>query len=201
MNRLITISQLRADREPEVATVTKPRWFGKEREEFFRKFFPHNLSCYVELGSFLGASAQYVVENWPTANVIAIDHFLGSPEHFSIPELEAVLPNLMQHFMKNLWPWRDRVFVVPASTWNGLVEVRDSEQFCGGLLVPQVIYIDACHERDYVLADTVMAATLFPNAFICGDDYGWFSVADGVAAAAKLLDRRLCVFKGAWYLE
>lgn len=44
----------------------------------------------------------------------------------------------------------------------------------------QVIYIDANHHYDPVLADIGRCAELFPEAAICGDDWDYPDVMRGV---------------------
>ena len=181
---------------PDLPVLKEPCWFNAQHEVFFWNRFPADLRLYVELGSFLGASAGYVLKTWPRAAVIAIDHFAGSAEHVSSPSIAAILPQLFEHFCVNLWDYKDRLFPLRMSTIEGLKLLAERQ------IIPDVMYVDAAHDTESVLADVVLAATLFPDTFIFGDDWGgWPTVRDGAIKAAVKLGREVANNGHIWWLE
>lgn len=180
---------------PDFPVCMQPCWFGTEHATFFQQHLPKHLRLYVELGSFLGASAGYVLENWPTATVVAIDHFFGSSEHAATPEIAVILPNLFERFCSNLWDYRSRLRPLRMFTLDGLRLLADRG------IVPDVIYVDAAHASDAVFTDTHASATLFPETYIFGDDWRWPTVQEGACRAAAVLGRRIHNDGILWWLE
>ena len=123
----------------------------------------------VELGSWLGYSARFMLENAPKAVVICIDHWRGSPEHEENDSASIYLPNLYNDFLSICWEYRDRIVPVRELTLDGMRVVAELG------LTPDIVYVDASHDYESVKADLEMASRLFPTAELIGDDY------DGVA--------------------
>lgn len=134
----------------------------------------------LELGSFQGLSSRWFAQEMPAgATLICIDHWLGSSEHHRRPDWEAKLATLHETFLQNLWPHRQRVVPMKIDTINGMQELRDLE------IIPDLVYVDASHEEEFVFADTDQALRLFPKAKILGDDWPHDSVRAGVVRAAR----------------
>ena len=132
-------------------------WLWDDVREGLDKLVNGSTRCYCELGSWCGASARYVAERAKHATIWCIDTWdgRGLEQH---PDADKCL----QLFQANLWPYRDRVFMIQARTTDGVLEVCQ---------VPDVIYIDAEHTQAAVSADLAACQMLWPTAIICGDDY------------------------------
>jgi len=157
-------------------------WFQPCNARLLRRFLGPQTELIVELGSWLGRSARFMLHAAPNASVICIDHWRGSPEHHRPGrDVRDKLPRLYQTFLRNMWDGRGRVVPVRADTIDGLSEV-------GRLgLAPDVIYVDAGHDYREVSAELRTAIDLFPRAQIAGDDWIYF---DGVRRAVGQLARR-----------
>ena len=162
-------------------------WFSECNARMLSRFLGPQTGLAVELGSWLGASARHILRAAPRAVLVCVDHWQGSREHRLPGAAEASrLPTLYETFLRNLWPWRDRVVPLRAGSLAGLAEVHAAG------LQPELIYVDASHEYDDVLADVSEALRLFPRAQLVGDDYSapWPGVrktVDDIAARCGLL--------------
>jgi len=145
-------------------------WFGDENRTVLRSLIGE-AGIVLELGAWLGMSTRFLLENTPGV-VITVDHWQGSPEHTGMPELVA----LWETFVRNCWDHRSRSRLIPmrTRTLDGMRELHELG------IVPDVIYVDADHERESVAADVREALTLFPRAHLVGDDWTWDSVRAGV---------------------
>lgn len=151
----------------------------------------------VELGSWWGKSAKIMVEAEPELRLICIDHWKGSDEHIKEPHLRALIAQSYDRFICNLWPYRDRVVALIATTMHGLGYVADA------WLHPELIYIDAGHDFTSVWGDITLAAGLFPEAQLCGDDYGnaFPDVRYAVNDASNYLDVDVEQENGLWWFK
>jgi len=160
--------------EPPAVEPDDRGWCAGQNRATLKAALGPDTKVVLELGSFLGLSTRFICEYAPNATIIAIDHWRGSVEHQPRPELAAVLPVLYETFLKNLWPWRDRVVPVRETTVVGMATVNQ----CG--IIPDVVYIDAAHDADSVGADLRAVLEMWPDAHIIGDDWTWASVRCGV---------------------
>ena len=81
----------------------------------------------VECGSWLGMSARAILFAAPNAAVVCCDHWKGSIEHQPQSgnyDWSRRLPTLYETFLRNMWPWRDRVVPIQADTLDGMAEVH-----------------------------------------------------------------------------
>lgn len=145
-------------------------WCPPETRSEFQKIFPDDAKVVVELGTWLGQSAQVLCEIAPQATIICVDHWLGSIEHHENPKCRELLPKLYRTFIANVWEKRSRIIPMKTSTQVGLREIAEYG------IKPEVIYFDASHAYVDVKADIELARELFPDAILCGDDYDWESV-------------------------
>jgi len=133
----------------------------------------------VELGSWLGASALCIARMLPEAGKLyAVDTWLGSTEHHEVPEYAAHLPTLYQQFLSN---------VVHAALTRRIVPVRMTVAEAAGALAvtPDLVYVDASHDEESVLADIrAWHAKLAPGGILCGDDWQHAPVQCAVTQAA-----------------
>lgn len=141
------------------------------------QFLSDNTRIIIEVGSWLGQSARWFLRNAPNAHVICIDHWKGSEEHQDRDDTRELLPDLYERFLVNMWDYRDRVTPVKNNSASGMMLC----QVFG--VVPDLVYIDASHDKLSVFYDLLTALRCFPNAQVTGDDYDRLSVADGVLNA------------------
>jgi hypothetical protein len=154
-------------------------WLFPAAREVLAQSLSAETRLVVELGSWTGRSTRYIADLAPRAKVVAIDHWEGSAEHAQDPELAAFLPRLYETFLSECWDYRERIIPVRAKSVEGLRRVRDAG------LRPDLVYIDADHRYDGVVADLTGALEAFPEAAIIGDDWDWESVRSAVEAVAR----------------
>src|SRR5690606_8146862 len=114
----------------------------------------------VEVGSWTGRSTRFLAGLAPRATIVAIDHWLGSPEHADDPELAPALPHLYETFLSECWNYRDQIIPVRLKSTEGMQRVAEAG------LEPDVVYIDADHRYESVVEDLSAALDLFPRAEI-----------------------------------
>ncbi len=163
-------------------------WFQPCNARLLGRFLGPETRLIVELGSWLGKSARFMLEAAPQATVLCVDHWLGSPE--------CQRPQLYETFLRNLWPWRDRVTAMRVGTIEGLHQIH------GLGLTPQLIYVDAAHDYENVLADVTTSLDLFPAARIVGDDWLYYEgVRRAVTELARAREMSICRDENAWALR
>jgi hypothetical protein len=160
--------------KPNVPLAPQRDWLFPSTREVLARAVPHESRLIVELGSWTGRSTRYLADLAPQATVIAIDHWEGSVEHAADPELADFLPRLYDTFLAECWDYRGRVIPMRTRTVDGLLRIAQAS------LRPDLIYIDADHQYESVVADLTTALNLFPGATIVGDDWDWPSVRSAV---------------------
>jgi hypothetical protein len=136
--------------------------------------------CIVELGSWLGRSAEYFAKTAPNATIFAVDlwdnsvisgdtHYNSSAENMAIVNQAPIY----DQFLSNMWRYHYRSPGGP-----GVVPMKMDG--CEALRIlhaagvkPQLIYIDASHHYEGVVRDISTALELFPDADIVGDDWDY----------------------------
>jgi cephalosporin hydroxylase len=143
--------------------------------------YPENLPPVVvlELGAYKGLTTNLFTGY--AHHVISVDTWKGSEEHKDT-DMEAVF----QTYLRNLWYRREDVTFLRTSSLEGLRLVLLHN------IKPRLVYIDADHTFEAVKADLSMAMTMFPGAYIVGDDWSWdgdpahpFSVQKAVMACVQ----------------
>ncbi len=185
------------DAMPEVAPDDHG-WFQDCNARLLNRFLGPRTELIVELGSWLGKSARFMLAAAPHATVVCVDHWQGSPE-CQRPRPDGAmqkLPRLYETFLRNMWDWRDRVAPLRAATIEGLNEVNRLG------LRPDLVYVDAGHDYQSVLADVTTALDLFPAAQIVGDDWLYYAgVRRAVTELARARGLRTCLDGNAWALR
>lgn len=149
----------------------------------------------IEVGSWLGCSTRFIAGNLPEGGVIyAVDTWRGSinePEHQKDPRLSY----LYQLFLSN---------IIQTGLTERVIPVRmESIEASKALNVQaELIYIDGAHDTASVYND-IMAwyPHLQEGGVMCGDDWGWISVQNGVVQAANALNRRVLGYKNFWWFD
>ena len=167
---------------------TKPRvppymhgWLaGANQKHLQRLIRTHKPKVIVELGSWYGKSAtfmfskapkdttMYCVDMWDEAFIKQMWANRGKNYKQHVPFIDK--HPLHTTFMVNLWPYRSRLTPLKMGTREGLRSIGEREPHQGEAML---IYIDAGHEYDNVLADLTLSVDLFPMAIVCGDDWKW----------------------------
>jgi predicted O-methyltransferase YrrM len=162
-------------------------WLQEDTKKLLKESLSGTTRIVVELGSWLGSSARYILGQAPNATLICIDHWDANRTRLSTgmePE-----PDLYQTFMANCWDYRDRLIPIRTDTVSGLHIVHDNE------VEPDVVYIDASHDYEAVLADIRTAVGLFPRAVLVGDDWDWPGVQKALTEIGVSIKTTSCAWK------
>jgi hypothetical protein len=149
--------------------------------------------CIIELGSWLGRSAEYFARSAPNALIFAVDlwdnaviladkHYCGNPENLAILNVGP----LYDRFMSNMWEYKLRVV---DGKPKGILPMRmDAMEALRVLkragVEPDLVYVDASHHYDGVYRDIKVTLELFPRAHIVGDDFDYPDVRRAVEQCA-----------------
>lgn len=121
----------------------------------------------IEVGSYQGRSAVWLMQNIFTANtsqLTCVDTFHGSVEHN-----DDERRNMLQIFSHNTWPFRQRIRVLRGMSQQVLRTLPYEPAF-------DFAYIDGAHDAASVLEDAVLLLPLLkPGAILIFDDYMWRS--------------------------
>jgi hypothetical protein len=144
--------------------------------------------CYLELGSYCGASALFMAQYATQARIICVDPWDGRGPGEGYP-LQAASLDAFQH---HLWPYRERVEAWRMTSLEGLRLAYELG------VRPDLVFIDADHSYEFVRADLQLARELFPEALVCGDDY----YLEGVSRAViKTLGNQFGVIGASFWWE
>lgn len=167
------------------------------------------LECIIELGSWLGRSANFIASEAPNAMIFAVDLWDNSifqhDAHYSKSSMFIEILNngpIHQQFMRNTWEARYPRSSTPgsasASFPSGIVPMRMDS--CAALrmlkeidVFPDLIYVDANHHYQPVLDDVSLCVELFPDALIVGDDWHYEEVQRAVKEVAARHGKELYV--------
>lgn len=191
------VSQIRAEHGiwPDVHYMpyTDGGWFLPCNAELCEDFIGTRTECVVELGSWLGMSTRWLLQNtMPHCHVIAIDHWKGSLENQSDP----IVSTIYERFLNNCMAYKDRLTPLRMDTVTGLELLKERG------LKPDLFFVDAGH--DYESAKRDITTCLEFGCPIVGDDFNpvdWPGVTKAVWEIAR--DRNLKVqfkFK-AWSMD
>lgn len=156
----------------------------------------------LEIGSWLGASALFMAEN-TDAHILCLDTWLGAlemwddrfgPERKEALRLKNGYPTIYQEFLSNVVRARkqDQITPMPMPSSIGL------RLLSGWNISPDLIYIDASHEKADVMQDIRLSMALRPR-IICGDDYhNWEGVRKAVNECLPDAHKRV---DGFWWVD
>lgn len=168
--------------------VLPPDWHGwfHNGDQMAQLFGERRFRCIVELGSWLGLSTVFLARFLlPDGKLYAVDTWLGSREHYRLPECVHRLPVLFQQFLSNM---------VHAGLCHQIVPIRMTTLEAARALnvTPDLVYVDASHDTEDVKQDVVhWYPRLADGGILCGDDWHWDSVRAGVLQAADALGVRV----------
>lgn len=145
----------------------------------------------VELGSWTGLSARFILDHAPGSRIVCIDHWKGSAEHQG-ERHEDILPYLYSMFLHRCWNYRNRIIPLRMHTIDGLMAVSKFG------LSPSLIYVDAAHDTESVRRDISQSIIIFPNVPLVGDDFNLPSIQTAVREVSQATLRPLRDNDKAW---
>jgi predicted O-methyltransferase YrrM len=135
--------------------------------------------------------------------IIAVDTFLGSPEHWSMTDLfvrKNGMPNLYLTFMSNVKKAGVSDYIVPMPQTS----VTAAHILRANQIFPTLVHVDAAHEYEEVLRDCVEYFDLLvPGGYLIGDDYdmGWPGVIRAVGEFSAKTMRPLAIEVPKWIIR
>ena len=118
----------------------------------------------LEIGSWEGRSAIFFLNLLPQCRLTCIDPFTGSVEHRG----NEAVSSIEARFDANLAAFGGRVEKIKDRSFPAL------DRLAGQARTFDVIYVDGSHERDDVLADSVLSWKLLRDGgTLIWDDYLW----------------------------
>lgn len=138
--------------------------------------------------------------------VIAVDTFLGSPEHWtrSRPDVHRALafrhgrPSFYETFLSNvvLSGLNDQVLPIAQTSQNAALILKRVG------VTPDLVHVDAAHEYKPVLEDIeTWYALLRPGGLLIGDDFPWPSVARAVVHFCDRFELSFGVEGPKWWIR
>jgi predicted O-methyltransferase YrrM len=137
----------------------------------------------MEIGSFEGLSACFILQQLPQAELTCVDTWDGSDEHTGL-----AFDSIEKAFDRHVEQWQDRVSKKKMTSLRYLANLDSGEKF-------DLIYVDGSHHGDDVMLDVVLCfERLKVGGVMILDDYLWRyyprSAEDPVRAINSFL--RLC---------
>ena len=168
-------------------TGTKPereyeftnRWFSNAKpvwKDFFRKYTPSRV---LEIGSFEGASACFLVDEIASNRPLelhCIDTWEGGIEHSEGRSAATDMPSVQLRFDRNIQIAKShavhRLDLHVHKSYSDIALARLLTQGKAGYF--DFIYVDGSHTAPDVLTDAVLSFKLLKKGgVICFDDYYW----------------------------
>ena len=138
-------------------------WFSMKIpywKEIFAKYKKTPWNC-LEIGSWEGRSACFLLGELPDSKLTCIDTFQGSVEHVNEDTTQ-----IYSRFLKNTDQYKDRLNVYTSKSFDVLKKIDDTFDF---------IFVDGSHEYKDVVFDGLLAWKLLkPGGLMIFDDYNVF---------------------------
>ena len=171
-------------------------WFASDTADTLSAAYRHKPKLIVECGTWVGFSARAHLQGCPDARLVCIDTWQGSPEHQANPEWRKQLATLFLQCVANLWPWKDRVTLVPVDSFIGLGLVKVHDQS------PDLIYLDSEHTQQRLFGELALCRKFWPSARVVLDDCNNPAVGDTVEVFCRFCQERLIKTSDcAWTIE
>lgn len=173
-------------------------WFSEQIpwwEEQLARFKGKPNLHFLEVGSFEGRSAVWLLENIltaPTSKLTCIDTFGGSPEH---ENKQLHISKIERHFRHNIKESgsEEKVIVKKGYSRDLLPGLTQGTYDC--------VYIDGSHKASDVLEDAILSKLLLKKGgVIIFDDYIWEEGDDEWDRPKIAIDAFLEVYKGQYKL-
>ncbi|MCC6948871.1 MAG: class I SAM-dependent methyltransferase [Bradyrhizobiaceae bacterium] len=142
-------------------------WFSAKAPYWLKIFetqnFHHQFINALEIGSWEGMSACFLLSNLRNASLIAVDTWEGSDEHVGMKSVQTI----EEIFDSNAAKFGNRVRKYKGTSASFFSEYKGEEQF-------NFIYVDGSHCADDVVCDAINAWRLLSRGgVIIFDDYIW----------------------------
>ncbi|WP_296175478.1 class I SAM-dependent methyltransferase [uncultured Brevundimonas sp.] len=170
----------------------------------------HNPKLIIDVGVWKGQStinlAKTQREKRQDGMVIAVDSFLGSPEHWDVSrtDVHASLkfkngrPSFYETFISNvvLSGLQDQILPIAQTSENAAVILKKHG------LKPDLVHIDAAHEYEPALRDIqIYWDLLAPGGVLMGDDFPWSGVARAVVHFSDRIGLPFHVENPKWWIK
>lgn len=175
--------------------------WNSESPTFYKLITEARPRLICEVGTWKGASAIHMASLTPDAEILCIDTWLGSLEHWTHKSLRADLPLLngrlgvYDTFLRNVVTccFEDRITPLPLPS-------NIAAEYLKSLGVKfDLTYIDGSHRYQDVVDDIIAFEPI--SSLLFGDDYNWPAVGAAVNDAARLFGKRVEAFDEKWVLR
>lgn len=156
-------------------------WMNDENKRVLASFLNAETKTIVEIGTWLGLSARFMLDRAPNARLYAVDHWDGLPlvewKGFGLPEAEwkKLAPDPWAQFVRDSWEYRGRLVPIRMDSWRGIETLSKIKG-----VNPDLVYIDGGHGYERVLGDITRVRGAWPDAVVVGDDWTWPGVKQAV---------------------
>lgn len=144
---------------------------------------------FLEIGSFTGDSAVYMLENILTSEssrLTCVDTWAGSLEHAGELQEHFTMGEVEKRFDERMKPFTGKFFKNKSTSTDFLIKNRD--------VIYDFIYIDGDHTANTVLSDAVLSWDLLKvGGIMAFDDYEWSHPDGDLYAPRKAIDSFLNV--------
>jgi predicted O-methyltransferase YrrM len=143
---------------------TTTDWLGR-KSYFWYKYLSHLKDQpfdYLEVGSWEGASACFVAQNFPKARISCVDAWLGADD------IQSKLAATSEaNFTKNTAFFSERLIKLKGFSQQVLAGLHGAKTY-------DVMYVDAGHYSDDVMMDALLCWQLLKkNGILIFDDFVW----------------------------
>ena len=198
-----------ANFEPSRAPVDAQGWNGDHPSLARLAAMPGTSKLIIDVGVWKGQSTINMALALKAAGidacVIAVDTFLGSPEHWTgklaLFDRAHGMPDLYWRFLANVHAAGVTSYIVPMPQTS--VTAAKVLRECG-VPAPDLVHIDAAHEYEEVLRDSEEYYALLKNGgLLIGDDYsyGWRGVIRGANEFAAKHCLALTIDNPKWIVQ
>ncbi len=170
--------------------ISNDGWFYENHIDFFSKIENKKSINYIlEIGSFVGKSTKFLLEEFPNSKIICIDHWEG--DRNINPWFDV--SNIYDQFISNLWNYKERVIPIKSNSVIGLLEL-----FRSGIC-PELVYVDGGHFYKNLIVELNLINDFFPESTICGDDYFFPEVTMSMLEFSSINNIKYDIKDRIWY--
>jgi len=163
-------------------------WLNEENKRTLSTLMPVGAHTIVEVGTWMGLSARYMLDMRPQANLYAIDTWEGSIEHHAEPTWATMLPELWEQFLVDCWEYQDRIQICRGNSSDMIRRLS--------YLQPDLVYLDGGRAYEVVSEDIRAIRESWPGVLLVGDDWGWPGVRQ---AATESFGEEIYVDGNCWW--
>lgn len=179
-------------------------WTGEEAKKILKKVLnENNIEAFCELGSFLGTSAKFILDNRVNKKMklYCVDIWDRGwiEKNYDKKITEWIFGrigerDLYEIFLDNLREYKDNVVPIKSTTLKA-VQILYSR----GIKI-DAFYVDANREYDNVKDDLNIIKKLYPSSIVCGDDFDFKGVEKAVNECAEEYSQKIYSPKGGVWL-